>query len=112
MRMGAKFVAALLAATCLMVSRVAAQNFPTKQITIVVANTPGNPLDSTPRLIAPEMSKILGVPVIVENKPGAGQVLGYEHVLGQPADGYTILLAARETTAAMKLFTPDLRFDP
>src|SRR5580704_6662339 len=68
-----------------------AQQYPTKTITIVVPNAPGGQEDLIARLLAPEMSKILGQPVIVKNKPGADTMLGSAYVAKEaPADGYTI----------------------
>src|SRR5262249_57018 len=65
------------------------------------------------RTIAPEMSKILGQPVVVENKAGGNAVIGFEYVAKQSApDGYTILIANMPNQALMPLTVNDLRFDP
>jgi tripartite-type tricarboxylate transporter receptor subunit TctC len=89
-----------------------AQNFPARQITIIVPNSPGTSVDRTPRLLAPEMSKTLGVPVVVENKPGGGQVIGYDYVARQAAaDGHTIIVVSDSTTALMPLTFKDLKYD-
>lgn len=69
-----------------------AADFPEKQITIVTPFPAGSSSDLIPRLVAPLMSKSLGVPVIVENKPGANGSLGAAQVARAPADGHTILL--------------------
>jgi tripartite-type tricarboxylate transporter receptor subunit TctC len=89
-----------------------AQNYPTRPITIVVPNTAGTNIDSTARIMAAQMSKGLGVAVVVENRPGGGQVVGYDHVVRQmPADGYTVLIASDSTTAIMPLTVKSLPFD-
>src|SRR5262245_13564469 len=90
-----------------------AQDYPNRLITIVVANTAGNPADFMPRILAPEMSKILGQPIVVENRLGAGSLIGFEYVARQvPADGYTLLSANPNNLAIFPLVTKDLRFDP
>ena len=90
-----------------------AQDFPNRPLRIIVANTPGTPLDAVARIMAPEMSKFLGQPVVVENKPGAGQQIGYEFVAKQaPADGYMIALVSVATLAIMPVTSKGLPFDP
>lgn len=69
----------------------AKDDFPNKPITIVVGANAGGGLDQMTRCIAPEMSKILGVDIIVENLNGANFVLAADKVYKAPADGYTIL---------------------
>lgn len=89
------------------------QEFPTKPLRFVVANTPGSPPDLVARILAPDMSKVLGQPVIVENKPGAGQRIGLEYVAKQvPADGHTIASVVVPTLAILPLTVKELRFDP
>src|SRR5262249_13561313 len=86
------------ASVALFADCAAAQTYPSRQITIIVPNAPGSQLDLVPRFMAPELTKILGVPVVVENKPGAANVLGSEYVAKQaPADGYTILNVSNNT---------------
>jgi tripartite-type tricarboxylate transporter receptor subunit TctC len=71
----------------------AAQSFPSRQITIVVPFPPGSTSDLLPRAIAPHLSQSLGVPVIVENRPGAGGNLGASQVAKGEASGHTMLMA-------------------
>lgn len=66
--------------------------FPDRPITIVVPYDAGGSTDLVARLVGQEMSKELGQPVIVENKPGATGRIGAEYVLRQPADGYTLIM--------------------
>ena len=90
-----------------------AQEFPSKPIRVVVASSPGSSSDLAARVVVPEMSKALGQPVIVENKPGAGQIIGLEYVARQmPADGYTLAVPTVEALVLLPLLTKDLRFDP
>src|SRR4051794_18020630 len=73
--------AILLSAVCMLAAYPSiAQNYPNKTIKIVVPNTPGVIPDIVARVMAVEMSKQLGQAIIVENKPGAGQIIGYEFV--------------------------------
>lgn len=69
-----------------------AQTFPTKPIRWVVPSTPGDGSDVTGRLIADKIARELGQPVLVDNKPGAGGVLGSELVAKSPGDGYTMIV--------------------
>ncbi len=69
-----------------------AADFPQKPITIVTPFPAGSSSDLIPRLIAPLMSRSLGVPVIVDNKPGANGSLGAFAVANSAADGYVVLL--------------------
>jgi tripartite-type tricarboxylate transporter receptor subunit TctC len=84
-----------------------------KPIRFIVPNTPGTIPDIVARLIGPEVSKNLAQPVVIENKPGAGQIVGYEYVAKQvPADGYTVLTANGLDLAGLPITAKDLRFDP
>jgi len=85
---------ALIAASPLLAAPALAQApFPNRPIRLVVGFTPGGATDISARAFAPKMSEVLGQPVIVENRPGAGSNLATELVARSAADGYTILLA-------------------
>ena len=71
---------------------VQAQTYPNNPIRWIVPSTPGDGSDSTGRLIADQVSRNLGQPVVIDNKPGAGGVLGSEVVAKSPADGYTMIV--------------------
>jgi tripartite-type tricarboxylate transporter receptor subunit TctC len=92
--------AALLLAAAFGMTGAAAAGFPEKMITIVVPYPAGSTADAIPRLVAPLMSKSLGVNVIIENRGGANGSIGAARVATSPADGYTILLA---TTGMMAI---------
>lgn len=86
-----KRILTLLAAAC--VAAVAsAQSFPSKPIKLVVPFTAGSGTDIIARTIGDAMSKGLGQPVIVENKPGAGGTIGAAQVARSEPDGHTILI--------------------
>ena len=84
--------------------------WPSKPVRIVVPFTPGGTTDMVARLIGVELSKQLGQPVIVENKPGAGTVICVDYVVKQPADGYTFVCVANSFTAN-KTLVKNLPYD-
>ena len=73
---------------------VRAQAYPVRPVKMVVASVAGGILDTVGRTVAAKMSEEFGQPIVVENKPGAGGVIGAEAVLKAPPDGYTILAVA------------------
>ncbi len=87
-------VPSLLVAVTLVASCPAsfAQNYPSKPVKWVVPSAPGDGSDSVGRLIADRVSRVLGQPVVIDNKPGAGGVLGSEAVAKSAADGYTMIV--------------------
>lgn len=95
----------------LMPTRAFAQAFPTKLVRIVVPQTPGGASDILARIIAQKLSALWGQPVIVENKPGAGGVVGTELVAKSPPDGYTLLMSYAGTQAINPSLYPKLPFD-
>ena len=89
-----------------------AQTFPVKPVKIVVPSAPGAAADILARAIAPDMSQFLGQSVFVENRTGAGSLIGFEYVARQvPADGHTGIIAAVTGLAILPLTVKDLRFD-
>lgn len=107
-----KLVKFLLVVVCLStLPRVAvAQDYPTRPIKIIQPSAAGGPSDVLIRVIADALAERLGQPVIVENKPGAGGVIGADAAAKAPADGYTILSIGNFlfTTAALR---PKLPYD-
>jgi len=69
-----------------------AQTYPTKPIKLVAPSTPGDAPDVIARLVADKLSIVLGQQVVVENKPGAGGVVGSDAVAKSPPDGYTLIM--------------------
>jgi tripartite-type tricarboxylate transporter receptor subunit TctC len=88
-----------------------AQEFPSKPIRLIVPFPAGGPSDTTARSVAEGLGKVLGQPVVVENKPGAGAIVGSELVLAQPADGHTLLMASNVISTGKWLY-PTMSFDP
>jgi tripartite-type tricarboxylate transporter receptor subunit TctC len=81
-------IAIAIAAAC--ASAVRAQTFPSKPLRIIVPFAPGGAADITSRMLGEHLSKGLGQTVIVDNRPGAGAVIGYEAGARAPADGHTM----------------------
>jgi tripartite-type tricarboxylate transporter receptor subunit TctC len=90
----------------------AAQAWPTKPIRIVVPFAPGGATDLPARLIAPKLSEALGQPVVVENRPGAGGLIGIDQVAKSPADGYTFLMATNGELVMNPSIYPKLPYNP
>ena len=90
----------------------AAQGFPARAITIVVPYSPGSTSDLLPRAIAPHMSQSLGVPVVVENRPGAGGNIGAALVAKGEASGHTVLMAPSAVLATNQWLYKDPGYDP
>jgi tripartite-type tricarboxylate transporter receptor subunit TctC len=91
-------------------SAQAQERYPSRVVTIVVPITPGTAVDIQARLFADGLSK-RGYQVIVENKPGAGTLIGAESVARAPADGYTILFTNSAHTI-LGTMNKNLPFDP
>jgi tripartite-type tricarboxylate transporter receptor subunit TctC len=81
----------IIASAVLCAGAAAAEDYPTRPIRIVVGFTAGGPTDVPIRFIADRLSKSIGKPVIVEDKPGAGSMLATQDVLSHPRDGYNLL---------------------
>lgn len=89
---------------------VHAQSFPVKPIKLVIAFPAGGPTDITMRQLADNAGKILGQPVVVENKPGAGGTLPAQQLQTVPADGYTL---AQIPLGVFRLpYTTKISWDP
>lgn len=93
-------------------SSAALAAFPDKPIRIVVPYSAGGSSDLLARAIAEPMSSDLGQPVIVENRAGAGSMVGTAFVAGQAADGHTLLLADVPYTIVAALYAGRLKYDP
>jgi tripartite-type tricarboxylate transporter receptor subunit TctC len=86
------------------------QGYPSKPIRIIVPFAPGGNIDITARTIAPGLTEVLGQPVIVENRSGAGGRIGATQVAKSPPDGYTVLLGAPGTLVSQPVFRDDVEY--
>ena len=108
----ARWVIGLAAALLGAVSFPAAAQYPTKPIKMIVPWPPGGVTDTLARFTADQLTRSLGQPVVVENKPGANGILGSQFAAAQPADGYTILAVTAETHAINPSVYKPLAYDP
>ncbi len=93
-------------------SQAFAQDYPAKEIKMIVPFAAGGPTDTLGRALAEAMSTPLGEKVIVENKPGAGGNVGSAQLAHAAADGYTIMLVTNGPVVANQLLFKDMAFDP
>jgi len=98
-------------AAALVATSATAQQYPTKNLTMLVPYAAGGPTDTVARVVAQSMLKPLGQTVIVENKPSAGGILAPEQVKNAKPDGYTILIHHVGMATTPFLYR-QLRFDP
>ena len=89
-----------------------AQTFTAKTIRIIVPYPAGGGVDITGRAIAQQLNATLGVAVIVDNRPGAGGVIGTDLVARSAPDGYTLLVSGRGPLVAAALTNPQLPYAP
>ena len=103
---------ALLASLALASATLAyGQDYPSRAVRVIVPLTAGGNLDIVARTVAEQISKGLGQPVVVENRPGASSLVGTQFVAKSAADGYT-LLAMANTFATVPLVVRDPGYDP
>jgi tripartite-type tricarboxylate transporter receptor subunit TctC len=91
---------------------VRAQAFPTKPISLIVPFGPGGPSDVMARVIAAQLQAKLGQSVVVENRTGAGGVLGTQYVARSAPDGYTLLMGTIGTQVLNKSIYANLSYNP
>src|SRR3954463_15117259 len=92
-------------------STVPAQAWPTKPIRVIVPFPPGGGLDFFARATAPKLQELLGQQIVVENRSGAGGMVGADAVAKAAPDGYTLLLASSaELTISQHLY-PKMAYD-
>jgi tripartite-type tricarboxylate transporter receptor subunit TctC len=84
--------------------------YPNKVIRIIVPSPPGGPPDQIARMVATKLTAALGQPLIVENRAGAGGMVGTAYVAKTPPDGYTVLITTASHTV-IPAFTPNTPYD-
>ncbi len=94
------------------VAAAAAQTFPDRTIKIIVPQPPGGGFDTVARILADRLGPILGQSIVVENRTGAGTLVGTDAAAKSPADGYTLLLGALSNIALNPGLYPKLPYDP
>ena len=112
-----RFVFGALAALCLVAALLyapgaIAQDFPSRAIHFVVPLPPGSGSDTSARYFAAKIGELAGVPVVVENKPGANGLLAVQAVLNAKPDGYTVLIGSNSPLATNAALYKKLSYDP
>lgn len=105
-------LAAFIVGFILSANSATAQGFPDRPIKFVVPFPPGNTTDTVARLVAEEMGRKVGQPVIVENHGGGNGMVGAVVAAGAPADGYTVLISTNSIQSAAPFITKSLPIDP
>lgn len=90
----------------------AATAYPTKPVRLVVPYAAGGPVDSLARALAVSLSSAWGQQVIVDNRPGANEIIGATNVAKAPADGYTLMLATDPSLSLNPYLFKKLSYDP
>ena len=101
-RMGG--LALTLAVVALAPASAWADNWPTKPVTLIVPFPAGGTTDVLARALSEPLARVLGQPVIVDNRPGAGATIGADYVAKAKADGYTLLVGAVHHTIATSVY--------
>jgi putative tricarboxylic transport membrane protein len=104
--------AAFFVAATLFAVTVYAEDYPTRPITMVAVFGPGSASDTICRIIADPLSKALGQPVVVEDRPGADGAVAALYVHHQTADGYTLLMGTNSPLSADPFLHKNIQYDP
>jgi tripartite-type tricarboxylate transporter receptor subunit TctC len=110
-RFSALLLASLVAGSAISLS-AAAQDYPTRQITLIAPWPAGGAVDALCRAVAPHLSDRLGKSVVVENRPGAGSVIGTAAGAKAAPDGYTMVMAGSGSLAISATMYKKLPYDP
>src|SRR5689334_18092156 len=89
-----------------------ADNYPSRRITLIAPWPPAGAIDAVCRELAPGVGDILGQPVVVENRPGAGSTIGTADGAKAAPDGYTLVLAGSGSLAISPTLYKELAYDP
>ena len=113
MRMLGRGVALIVALFALAQSGAApAQDYPSRQVTLIAPWPPGGAVDTLCRIIGAKLTERLGKQVIIENRPGAGSVLGVAATARAAPDGYTMVMAGSASLATTVTIYKKLPYDP
>src|SRR6201996_2102747 len=106
------FVAAASLVACLIAEPALAQDYPTRPVTVIVAQPPGGGTDIIARIISQQLSVQLNEPFVVENRAGAGTVVGTAAAANSTPDGYTLLTGLSANMAVNPSLFAHLSYDP
>lgn len=102
----------LIALTFGAASLTAQAKYPDRPIRLIVPFAPGGNIDASARIVARGLTRVLGESIVVENRPGAGGIVGSEYVARAKPDGYTCLLGSTGALATAKVIHPHLKLNP
>jgi len=105
-----RVVATIFAGVC--ASAAAQTQYPTKPIRLVVPYPPGGPTDFVGRAVSAKLTELLGQQVVVDNRPGAGTIIGSELIARAAPDGYNLLFGTGGGTFLTPLILPKVPYDP
>lgn len=89
-----------------------ANEFPSRPVRLIVPFAPGGSTDAVARIISEPLAKHLGQPVVIENKGGAGGIIGTTEVIRSSPDGHTLLFVSPSITAAVPAINPNAGYNP
>lgn len=107
-----KLATALAVGCAAFATSAQAADYPTRPITIVTPTAAGGGTDVVARIIAEKIAPILGQPVVVNNKPGAGGAIGNQAMLREKNDGYTLFVTANSNQLILPYVVKNVGFDP
>src|SRR5437868_14740902 len=102
----------LLICACALAAIAHAEDYPVRPIRLIVPFAPGGGNDTVARLVGDSLGKRLGQPVVIDNRTGAGGVVGADAAAKAPADGYTLFLGGVGSHAINPNLHKDLPYDP
>jgi tripartite-type tricarboxylate transporter receptor subunit TctC len=94
------------------IQQAKAADYPARNVMLVVAFTPGGPSDVLARIVGKKMEEILGVPFIIENRPGAGGNIAADYVAKSAPDGYTLLMGNNSILATNEALYKKITYNP
>ncbi len=101
----------VLAALCVLAGHAGAQSFPERPITLINPYAAGGPADLLARTIADGMSEVLGRPIVIENRPGAGTAIGARAVAQAKPDGYVLFIGGSPSHVITPALMKDANYD-
>jgi tripartite-type tricarboxylate transporter receptor subunit TctC len=112
MRLGRLALLAVASLLSSLHSAAVAQDYPTRQITLIAPWPPGGAVDTLCRILGQKLTERLGKTVIIENRPGAGSVVGVAATARAAPDGYTLVMAGSASLATSVTIYKKLPYDP
>jgi tripartite-type tricarboxylate transporter receptor subunit TctC len=107
-----RFLVALVLTAAIAAVSHAQEPYPSRPVRVIIPYPPGGGVDTLGRPLADRLSRMWGVPVVIENKPGGGTIIGAEVVVRAAPDGYTLLLTSDTTITSNPYVYVKLPYDP